>query len=99
MRTTPKLVVLAIIACCNVTGFVLAGDSPAPSISADDALVKLKEGNFRFATGDVSPRKPTAARRKETAQVQHLETGRVEWTIRLRPESPDEHQMAMGSVA
>ena len=71
MRTTPKLVVLAIIACCNVTGFVLAGDSPAPSISADDALVKLKEGNLRFATSDVSQGKPTTARRKETAQAQH----------------------------
>ena len=50
---------------------VLAAEHPAASVSADAALAKLKEGNLRFASSEVSQSKPTAARRAETAQAQH----------------------------
>ena len=50
---------------------VLAAEHPAASVSADAALAKLKEGNLRFASSEVSQSKPTAARRAETAQEQH----------------------------
>jgi carbonic anhydrase len=69
MRTTFN--VLAIIACLSGAALVLAADHPAASVSADNALAKLKEGNLRFATSEVSQSKPTAARRAETAQAQH----------------------------
>ena len=42
-----------------------------PSVSPDDALAKLKEGNARFVTNKVSTGKPTAAKRAETARGQH----------------------------
>jgi carbonic anhydrase len=71
MRTTSKLTVLATIACLSGAALVLAADHPAASVSADTALAKLKEGNVRFATSEVSQSKPTAARRTETAQAQH----------------------------
>ena len=50
---------------------VLAAEHPAASVNADAALAKLKEGNLRFASSEVSQSKPTAARRAETAQEQH----------------------------
>jgi carbonic anhydrase len=71
MKTTPKLIVLLTISCLSITGLLLAGDHPAASMPPDAALAKLKEGNRRFTTSDVSKGKPTAARRKETAQGQH----------------------------
>jgi carbonic anhydrase len=71
MKTTSKLTVFATIACLSVAALVLAADHPAASVSADAALAKLKEGNLRFATSEVSKGKPTAARRAETAQAQH----------------------------
>ena len=71
MKTTSKLNLLATIACLSVAGLVLAADHPAASADADTALTKLKEGNLRFATSDVSQSKPTTARRKETAAAQH----------------------------
>jgi carbonic anhydrase len=69
MRITSK--VLATIACSSVVALVLAAEHPAASVSADAALAKLKEGNLRFASSEVSQSKPTAARRAETAQAQH----------------------------
>src|SRR5438552_2693459 len=69
MRITSK--VLATVASSSVVALVLAAEHPAASVSADTALAKLKEGNLRFATSEVSQSKPTAARRKETAQAQH----------------------------
>lgn len=71
MKTTSKLTVFATIAWLSVAALVLAADHPAASVSADNALAKLKEGNLRFATTEVSQSKPTAARRAETAQAQH----------------------------
>ena len=71
MKTTSKLTVFATIACLSGAALVLAADHPAASVSADNALAKLKEGNLRFATSEVSKGKPTAARRTETAQAQH----------------------------
>jgi carbonic anhydrase len=50
---------------------VIAADDSAPSVSADAALAKLKEGNARYANSKVSSGKPTAARRAEIAQGQH----------------------------
>src|SRR5216683_1840927 len=71
MKTTSKLTVFATIACLSGAALVLAADHPAASVSADNALAKLKEGNLRFATSEVSQSKPTAARRAATAQAQH----------------------------
>jgi len=71
MRTTSKLTLLATIACSSIVALVLAAEHPAVSVSADAALAKLKEGNLRFASSEVSQSKPTAARRMETAQAQH----------------------------
>jgi carbonic anhydrase len=69
MRTTSSL--LATITCSSIVALVLAAEHPAASVSADAALAKLKEGNLRFASSEVSQSKPTAARRAETAQEQH----------------------------
>src|SRR5438477_12842346 len=63
--------VLAIIACSSIVALVPAAEHPVASVSADAALAKLKEGNLRFASSEVSQSKPTAARRAETAQEQH----------------------------
>lgn len=72
MRTTSKLTFLTTIACSSIVALVLAAEEhPAAAVSADAALAKLKEGNLRFASSDVSQGKPTAARRAETAQTQH----------------------------
>jgi carbonic anhydrase len=71
MKTTSKFTVFATFACLSGAALALAADHPAASVSADNALAKLKEGNFRFATSEVSQSKPTAARRAETAQAQH----------------------------
>jgi carbonic anhydrase len=54
-----------------LTSWVIAADPPATSVSADDALARLKAGNERFANSKESSGKPVAARRAETAQDQH----------------------------
>jgi carbonic anhydrase len=54
-----------------LTSWVIAADPPATSVSADDALARLKAGNERFAKSKVSAGKPVAARRAATAQEQH----------------------------
>jgi len=71
MKTTSKCTVFTAIGCLSVAALVLAADPPATSVPPDAALAKLKEGNLRFATSEVSQSKPTAARRTETAQAQH----------------------------
>jgi len=71
MKTTSELTGFAAIACLSVAALVLGADPPAASVPADAALAKLKEGNLRFATSEVSKGKPTAARRADTAQAQH----------------------------
>jgi carbonic anhydrase len=71
MKTTSKLTVFATIACLSVAALLRAADPLAASVPADAALAKLKEGNLRFASSEVSKGQPTAARRKETAQAQH----------------------------
>jgi carbonic anhydrase len=48
----------------------MAADSIVPSVSADEALNRLKAGNERFANSKVSAGKPVAARRAETTQAQ-----------------------------
>ena len=63
-----KLTLMAAIA---LSSGALAADHPTPSVTADNALSRLKTGNERFATSKVSAGKPVAARRAETAQVQH----------------------------
>jgi len=64
-----KLIAVAIVG--GAIGLVIAADDSAPSVSADAALAKLKEGNARYVNSKVSSGKPTAARRAETAQGQH----------------------------
>ena len=71
MKTRFKLAVTFAVSCWSITALILAADPPAVSVSADDALAKLKEGNLRFTTSDVSKGKPTATRRMELAKTQH----------------------------
>ena len=54
-----------------LTSWAIAADPPATSVSADDALARLKTGNERFSNSKESAAKPVAARRAETAQEQH----------------------------
>jgi carbonic anhydrase len=69
MNITSKLV--AFVSLFSVVAIIFAADHPVPSVSADAALAKLKEGNARFVSSKVSTSKPTAARRAEIAQGQH----------------------------
>jgi carbonic anhydrase len=71
MKTKSKLTSLAIVACLSIGASILLAKEPSASVDADAALAKLKEGNLRFSTSEISQGKPTAARRAETAQAQH----------------------------
>src|SRR5215813_3306019 len=71
MNTKSKFTLTTVISLVSLISFVLGAEHPAPSVGADAALAKLKEGNARFANSKVSSSKPTAARRTETAQGQH----------------------------
>ena len=62
---------LALTAAIAMSSWAMAADSTVPSVSADEALNRLKAGNERFANNKVSAGKPVAARRAETAQAQH----------------------------
>jgi carbonic anhydrase len=62
---------LALTAAIAMSSWTMAADSTVPSVSADEALNRLKAGNDRFANSKVSAGKPVAARRAETAQAQH----------------------------
>src|SRR5438067_13646854 len=68
MNIDPKLTLISLL---SLTTFVFGADHPAPSVDADAALVKLKEGNARFSSSKVSQGNPTAAKREETAQTQN----------------------------
>jgi carbonic anhydrase len=70
MNKESKLGLFTAICLLSVGAHLFAADHPAPSLSADAALVKLKEGNARFSSSSVSEGKPTAAKRAETAQAQ-----------------------------
>ena len=67
LRTGNLTLTLAVV----LTSWAIAADPPATSVSADDALARLKAGNQRFASSKVSAGKPVAARRAETAKDQH----------------------------
>jgi len=69
MKITSKLL-LAFVGFLSMAAFVFSEEHVAPSVGADAALAKLKEGNARFVSSKVSASKPTAARRAETAQSQ-----------------------------
>jgi len=72
MKTKSRLTFLASISILSIAATVFASDhSASSSVSPDAALAKLKEGNARYAGSTVSAGKPTAAKRAETAQVQH----------------------------
>jgi len=71
MKTTSKFTFAAVVSLFSIVAILFAADHPAPSVGADAALAKLKEGNARFVNSKVSQGKPTAARRAETAQAQH----------------------------
>ena len=62
---------LNLLAAFMITSWAFAADATAPSVTADEALSRLKIGNERFASSKVSEGKPVAARRAETAQGQH----------------------------
>ena len=62
---------LNLLAAFVFCGWAMAADHTMPSVSADEALNRLKAGNERFANSKESASKPVAARRAETAQSQH----------------------------
>lgn len=70
MNATSKL---KLITCSGlfIAGSVLAAGHAALSIAPAAALAKLKQGNTRFDRNRISTRKPTAAKRAETAHAQH----------------------------
>jgi carbonic anhydrase len=71
LTITFRHILVASLTQFSIAAFALAAEPSAPSVSPDDALAKLKEGNARFATSKVSTAKPTATKRAETAQAQH----------------------------
>src|SRR3954447_17287807 len=68
-----KISKVALILSLSLLGasYNFAADDDAPSVSADAALAKLKEGNIRFSSNKVSEGKPNAAKRAETVKSQH----------------------------
>ena len=66
----PNIHILTSLAVVAMSGWAIA-DSTTPSVTADDALSRLKTGNERFAAAKISTGKPVAARRAETAKDQH----------------------------
>jgi carbonic anhydrase len=71
MNITFKLTLTISLGVVSLTSFALGDDHPAAAIGAEAALAKLQEGNARFVGNPTSSRKPTAARRAQTAQGQH----------------------------
>jgi len=71
MNTTFKHTLITSLTQFSLAAFVFAAEPSTPSVSPDAALAKLKEGNARFTTHEVSQGKPNAAKRAETAQAQH----------------------------
>jgi carbonic anhydrase len=69
MNTTLKLSLIT-LGLVGVSATMFADDNEN-SVAPDVALIRLKEGNARFASSQVSRSKPTAAKRAETAQAQH----------------------------
>lgn len=74
MNLTSKLTLAISAGLLGLAGYIVAAEPQAAKpkpVSADAALKKLKEGNDRFTSRAVSAGKPTAAKRKETAQAQY----------------------------
>ncbi|HEY2799183.1 MAG TPA: carbonic anhydrase [Chthoniobacterales bacterium] len=71
MNKASKVTLLLSVSLLSAAALVFADEHPVPSINADTALVKLKEGNARFSANKFSEGKPIAAKREETAQAQH----------------------------
>jgi carbonic anhydrase len=71
MNTISKHTVIPSFILFGLAAFVFAAEPPASSVTPEAALAKLKEGNARFVTQEVSEGKPNAAKRTETAQTQH----------------------------
>jgi carbonic anhydrase len=63
--------ILVSLAVVVMSGRAIASDPATQSVTADDALGRLKTGNERFAAAKISAGKPVAERRAETAQTQH----------------------------
>ena len=64
---------LNLLAAFVFCGWAMAADHTMPSVSADEALNRLKAGNERFANSKESTSKPVAARgnRAVAASVCH----------------------------
>jgi carbonic anhydrase len=72
MSSRFKATLIRSIGFLSAATFVFAAhDAVVPSVSPDAALAKLKEGNARFSSSQVSASKPTTAKREETAKAQH----------------------------
>jgi carbonic anhydrase len=62
---------LGLAAALAVTSWSLAAEPETSPVAPDEALSRLKSGNERFASSKMSPEKPVAARRTQTAQTQN----------------------------
>jgi carbonic anhydrase len=71
MNITFKRILVASLTQFSLAAFAFAAEPEAPSVSPDDALAKLKEGNARFSSNEISEGKPVAAKREETKKAQH----------------------------
>jgi carbonic anhydrase len=71
MKITSKFAIVGGVSLVGIVALAFAADEHPAGVGADEALVKLKDGNARFVNAKVSEGKPTAARRAETAQSQH----------------------------
>ena len=73
MNTFSKFIRITSICLLSAVAFGAAEEPtehPA-AVSPDVALTRLKEGNARFVSSQVSSSKPNAAKRQETAKAQH----------------------------
>ena len=71
MNITFKHMLVASLTQFSLVTLAFSAEPTAPSVSPDEALAKLKEGNARFSSSDVSEGKPVAAKREETKEAQH----------------------------
>jgi carbonic anhydrase len=71
MTILSRRVLTASLCLFSFATFIFAADHSAPSVGANAALSRLKEGNARFFGTELSDSKPVGAKRTETARAQH----------------------------
>ena len=70
MKPLSKIIILSVLLSAIALAASKSEEHPTPSVTAEAALARLKEGNARFVADQVSKGKPNAAKRQETAKAQ-----------------------------